>query len=298
MKIRVPATSANLGPGFDTLGMALQYYNHFMAAPAEAVSIAVSPATCVDISAMSLAPEENLLAQAYEAYFRFRSEPVIPATLTVEAHIPLSRGMGSSSTAIVAGLYLADLMHPEPLGKEAILPWSVALEGHPDNVVPAMMGGVRCCLSHGESILLEWPEQWGILLVIPPTPLSTHQAREIMPPHYTTADTVETLRGMAAWIHGLSTRDAALFGYALQADRIHQPARGSLIPEFQVLQDLLTPAQAIGCVISGSGSTLAVYTPTLEDCQTLKATLSSPESPLAHCKIITVKPDTAGATIQ
>jgi homoserine kinase len=296
MRIRVPATSANLGPGFDAFGMALQFYNHFEAHPAEAMAVTLAPGTCVETGDMSLDPGENLLAKAYTAYFGFRGVPLIAAALAIEAHIPLSRGMGSSSTAIVGGLMLADLMHPEPLGRDALLPWAIALEGHPDNVVPALLGGVRCCFDDGPAFTLAWPEDWGILLVIPPTPLSTHEARAIMPQHYSAADAVETLRGAAAWAYALSQKDSALFARAITCDRLHEPARGKLIPEYPVLKVLLQQTDAMGCVISGSGSTLAIYTsdPTVQEA--VKTRLKN-EAQLAHCRIISVKPDTTGTIL-
>jgi homoserine kinase len=296
-RIRVPATSANLGPGFDTLGMALQFYNHFEATLAETLTVRLSPNTCVEVDGLSLDPQENLLAQAYQAYFKFRGDTLIPVELVIEAHVPLSRGLGSSSSAIVAGLFLADSLHPEPLGRDALVPWAVELEGHPDNVVPAMLGGVRCCLADGTNIAMTWPEAWGIGLVIPPTPQSTHAAREIMPPHYTQQEAVQTVRGIAVWIYALFHRDPSLFRKALASDALHEPARGQLIPEFSRLKSLLADTDALGCVISGSGSTLAVYTPSPEVHQDIMAKLKAPESGLSHCRIITAQPDNDGVTV-
>jgi homoserine kinase len=296
VRIRVPATSANLGPGFDTLGMALQFYNHFEASPAETLSVKLLPATCVDIEGLSLVPENNLFSQAYQAYFRFRGTPLIPAALAIEGHIPLSRGLGSSSTAIIAGLFLADLMSGAPLGKAALIPWAVELEGHPDNVVPALMGQVWCCMAdHTHSFSLRWPESWGIILVIPPSPLSTHEARQSLPPNYPLEDTLKTVRGIAAWIHAIEHQDTVLFRYALSSDRLHQPYRGRLIPEYPILKGMLESTDVMGAVISGSGSTLAVFTPTSDNQQKTLAMLKAPDSPLAQCKIITVQPDSQGA---
>lgn len=297
MRIRVPATSANLGPGFDTLGMALRLYNYFEATPAEKLALEGSPSSSVDISDMPLTPRDNLLGKAYEAYFRFRGCPVISADLVIEAHIPLSRGLGSSSTAIVAGLFLADAMHPEPLGKEALIPWAVELEGHPDNVTPAVLGGIRCCLSNGTSFPLPWPEPWGIILVVPPERLNTRRARDILPKQYPLSAPVENIRGMAAWIQAVQQQDADRFGYALGSDTLHQPARGSIIPEFPILKTLIEPTEAMGCVISGSGSTLAVYTPDYQTQKAVLALLEEPGGKLSHCEIIPTRVDRNGVTL-
>lgn len=294
VRIRVPATSANLGPGFDSLGMALAFYNHFEATPSRSLHVEVLPATCVDVDGLSLDPKENLLAQAYQAYFTHRNTAIITAKLGIEAHVPLSRGLGSSSSAIVAGLVLANALHPDPLPKEALLPLAVALEGHPDNVAPALLGGVLCCVESGRVLCYDWPSDWGIWLVIPPTPLSTHAARAAMPATYTVTDVVQNIRAMAAWTRGIETADAALFNEALQADTIHQPARGELIPEFSVLQGVLAPLPVMGPIISGAGSTLAVYSPNIQTHRDMGEALRAAES-LAHCRILSVKPDTQGA---
>lgn len=297
MRIKVPATSANLGPGFDTLGMALQFYNHFEAHPSHGLTLRLSPSTCVDVAGLSLDPAESLLVKAYKAYYEYRDEPVMEADLVIEAHIPLSRGLGSSSTAVVAGLYLADCLHPEPLGKAALVSLASQLEGHPDNVVPAMLGGVRCCLSDGTDMTLAWPESWGILLVIPPSPLSTHQARSVMPTAYSQTEAVENIRGMAAWIYGLMKQDQSLFRYALASDTLHEPSRGRLIPEYPVLQEAVSQVDTLGSVISGSGSAMAVYTADDVSHKAVKEHLSRCEA-LSHCKIMSVKPDGEGARVQ
>lgn len=293
LRIRVPATSANLGPGFDTLGMALQFYNRFLVRPAPAMAVVCAEGTCVDTLGMSLDPAENLLAKTYQSYFELRGDPLIPAHLEIEAHIPFSRGLGSSSTAIVAGLYLADAMHPHPLGKEALIPWAVYLEGHPDNVVPAILGGVQCCLEHGPAFRLSWPVEWGILLVVPPNPVSTREARTIMPPHYSRDNAVSTMRGLAAWVYAVEHRNIRLFEKALAMDQLHEPARSQLIPEYAAVKKLIASTSAMGCVISGSGSTIAIFTPYPDAHRAVRLLVeTAPE--LSHCKIMSLRPDTTG----
>jgi homoserine kinase len=146
-------------------------------------------------------------------------------------------------------------------------------------------------------ISLTWPEGWGIILVIPPSPLSTEAARAVMPAHYSQAEVVANLRGMAAWIYAIEHQDPALFAYAMASDTVHQPARAQLIPEFSVLKETLAASDAIGCVISGSGSTLAVYTPNSASQQATLSLLKSSEG-LSHCTMIPVKPDITGVCEQ
>lgn len=296
IRVRVPATSANLGPGFDTLGMALKFYNYFEAQPSKNLAVKILESTCVDVTGLSLEPSNNLLVQAYTHYFETRNISLKPATLAIEAHVPLARGLGSSSTAIVAGLVLADEMSGDSLGKEALVSMATALEGHPDNVVPALLGGTHCCLSNGASMALVWPEPWKIILVIPPNPLETHKARQVMPGSYSCTEVVETLQGMAAWIYALEHQDETKFSYALRADRLHQPARGKLIPEFSLLQNLCKDLPTLGCVISGAGSTCAIFSPhEAGHKETLEALKVHPD--LKHCRVITVQPDEKGAQV-
>lgn len=295
VRVRVPATSANCGPGFDTLGLALSFYNHFDAQPAEAMSLVIAPGTCVDVSGVSLDPADNLLAQSYVAYFGFRQQPVIPAQLSIEAHIPLQRGLGSSSSAIVGGLMLANAMSADPLPTDALVPMAVELEGHPDNVVPALLGGVRCSFMDNQSALLPWPEAWSFLVVIPDTPVSTHEARKVLPSEYARADVIETVQGMAAWIHAVHTGESTWLRKALGMDRVHQPYRGRLIPPWAQLQSLVADRDGvIGCAISGSGSTMLVITETPEGIAPLKEYLT-PQ--LKGCRVLALGLNTQGAVL-
>lgn len=296
VRVRVPATSANLGPGFDTLGMALTFYNHFDALPADTLSVEVAEATCVDIRSMDLDPGRNLLAQAYCHFFEVLERPIIPAQLRIEAHIPLSRGLGSSSSAIVGGLFLANEMADRPCDEQALKQMAVALEGHPDNVVPALCGGVHCCITDDTSIRLTWPKDWGLVLLVPPYEVSTHQARGVMPGKYSTHEAVQGIRSMAAWMEGVRTTSPELMRYALATDPLHQPARRTLIPEFEQLSafvlDPLYQQHALGVVISGSGSTCLMVTPTPVDAQVMKEAL---KVRFEACKVMVLPPDETGA---
>ena len=294
-RVRVPATSANCGPGFDTLGLALTFYNHFDAQPADTMSLVIAPGTCVDVSGVSLDPADNLLAQSYVAYFTFRQQPVIPAQLCIEAHIPLQRGLGSSSSAIVGGLMLANAMSSHPLPITDLVPMAVELEGHPDNVVPALLGGVRCSFMDNQSILLPWPEAWSFLVVIPDTPVSTHEARKVLPSEYARADVIETVQGMAAWIHAVHTQEPQWMRKALGMDRVHQPYRGRLIPPWARLQELLAYREGvIGCAISGSGSTMLVIAESPEAIAPLKEYIT-PQ--LNGCRVLPLSLNTQGAVL-
>lgn len=296
-RIQVPATSANLGVGFDRLGIALQFYNYFEAKPSECLSVKINPANCVETFEMDLTPENNLLAQAYQAFFKHFSLPLVNAELTIEAHIPFSRGLGSSSTAIVAGVYLANLMSGSTKTKQQLLPLIIELEGHPDNVVPAMLGGLQDCTSNTEHHQLDWPKDWGLMFVIPPNPLSTKQARSVLPKTYPKEDLEKAKQNISQWLKAVKTSDLKLLKTVLMTDIIHEPYRKTLIPEYDIVARAIKNTPAIGVVISGAGSTLLVVTSSNESIAEVKIHLKNvPE--LAHCKIIHLQPDVEGTKLQ
>jgi homoserine kinase len=293
-RIRVPATSANLGPGFDTLGLAVPFYNYFEARAAKSLSVSVLPSTTVDLSHMPCDPERNLMARSYRRYFDAMGYRFIPAHLGIEAHIPTSRGLGSSSTAIVAGLFLANMMQGLPLTRRELLPMAVELEGHPDNVAPALLGGVCYCTSDSQEHAPEafggieklvWPEDWGLLFVIPPMPLSTKKARAVLPKSYSDADLDAHQQSVLEWVRALKAQDTTAFSKALCSDVMHEPYRKPLIPEWPVIEHTLAEEPILGVVLSGAGSTLLVMTPNSETTQRSLAKLeASPE--LAHCRFL------------
>jgi homoserine kinase len=257
--LTVPATSANLGPGFDSLGLAVGLYNRFTVAPAAADGVTFANTSSENTSDASTDPANSLFFHALDAYMQHRCpEQQRPKVhVSIEANIPLSRGLGSSSTVIVAGLHAASRLmgqHDTPL---QLLPLATQLEGHPDNVAPALLGGVQLCM-HGQPFALPWPAHWRVLFVVPQQPLSTHMARQVMPPHYPLGDVVTNLQACGLLVHALHTGDEAAMAMAL-TDRIHQPYRIPLIPGYDAINAIARQAGAIGTVISGAGSTVAVF---------------------------------------
>jgi homoserine kinase len=181
----------------------------------------------------------------------------------MEAHIPLARGMGSSSTVIVAGLLatiaLANVTQPPDL--ETLCQWAAALEGHPDNVVPALRGGAWLCDESTQGAVatyaLPWPAHWHLLLVIPDAPLATEAARAVMPGQVTLPDAVYNLRKTALLVWALCHGNPKAMAEALE-DRLHQPYRAPLMPWFLPLSNAARAAGAMGAFISGAGSTVAI----------------------------------------
>ncbi len=255
LTVRTPATTANLGPGFDSFGMALTLYNTFTFQEAETDQIIVHPESSVPLSDLKV--KDNLLFRALDTvYHHFRKErPAFHVTL--QAHIPMARGLGSSSTAIAAGLCAGNYWNDRILKPSQLVELGTLLEGHPDNIAPALLGGTLLC-DGTQSYPLPWPSQWKVLLAVPAHPLLTETARKAMPEHYVLSDAIFNLRKASLLTYSLLKEDAEAFRSALD-DRLHHPYRGNLIPEFAFLKQLAETAGALGVVISGAGSTLAIF---------------------------------------
>ncbi|HLH20934.1 MAG TPA: homoserine kinase [Chloroflexota bacterium] len=252
--VQVPATSANLGPGFDALGMALGLSNTVYVEPSAELSIEV-----VGEGAGELAPgPENLVYRALARVAERLGTRPPPVRLRCENGIPLARGLGSSSAAIVAGLLVGNRLHGDALNVPQLLDLAVEIEGHPDNVTPALLGGVRVCVA-GERgpvqavVRLERPLQ--AVLFVPDFPLSTAAARALLPASLPLGDAVYNLGRAALLVAALTSGDYALLREATR-DRLHQPARSALFPAMPAFFAAALQAGALGAFLSGAGPTL------------------------------------------
>jgi len=266
IRLRAPATIANLGPGFDTFGLAITLYNIFCIEPAETDAVILSPKTTATVKTdwLPSSPADNIFIKAMDRVFETVGQQRPPVAVDIEAHIPLTRGMGSSSSAVVAGLAAGNLLAGSPLDEEKLLEMAIAIEGHPDNVAPAMLGNVVMC--DGEaSYTFPWPAGWGIMVVIPAYHLLTSTARSVLPPNYSREDVVFNLRKASLLTWALTHADEDAFRRSLD-DKIHQPYRTALIREFEPVKEIalnttVNGQSAFGAVISGSGPTTAVFYP-------------------------------------
>lgn len=261
--VTVPATTANLGPGFDCIGAALSLYNQFtftrldVSPQLEAVRISVTGAEAQRVSTGA----DNLLYQAFVYLYQHLDQTPPPVQIEIKLNVPLARGLGSSATAIVAGLVGANQFIDSPLGSTEVMKLAIAMEGHPDNVVPALLGG--CCLAaSGGDVLKAWeicPIPWHSDLVpvvaIPDFELSTQQARSVLPPQISRTDAIFNMAHFGLLLRGLETGRGDWLHTALQ-DRIHQPYRKNLIPGYDAIYSAALTAGAYGMVISGAGPTL------------------------------------------
>ena len=261
-QVRVPATIANIGPGFDSFGLAVSLYNTFTFSPANKHAIEGDLP-----QGISKDPGENLIFKAMDYFFSRTGHLPCGIKVTIDAQIPLARGLGSSSSAIVAGLMAANLISGDPLSKQDLLQLATQLEGHPDNVAPALMGGLQLCdesASPGAGIgkinayTLPFPADWRIVVMIPDYTVLTEEARRVLPDKVSFNDAVFNMRKASLLTYALLNHDGKAFAASLE-DKMHQPYRGKLLKEWQSIRDMAAECGAFGAVISGSGPTMAVF---------------------------------------
>ena len=249
--VRVPASSANLGPGYDVLAAAVSLYLELEVE--ETGEFSLDPGG-LDVST----GRDNLIVRAFETL-----HPADGISFRLKSEIPLARGLGSSAAAIVAGLFAADHLFELALSKQEMLAKATALEGHPDNVAAAIYGGfVICGPGEGGSPSagrFDPPSGLEGIAVIPAEEVSTERAREAIPAEVPLADAVANVSAASRLVLGLQTADLDLLAAGL-LDRIHQPRRRELYPRSMDLVDGAGELGALGATISGAGPTVLVWT--------------------------------------
>jgi len=261
--VRVPASSANLGPGYDAMAAAMAL--HLELEVEETGEFSLDPGG-LDVST----GRDNLVVRAFESL-----HPADGIAFRLRSQIPLARGLGSSAAAIVAGLYAADHLFELALSKEEMLARATALEGHPDNVAAAIYGGFVVCGADADGAPLaarfDPPEGLEGLVVIPPEEVSTRLAREAIPAQIPLADAVANVSSAALLVLGLRSADLDLVAGGLR-DAIHQPRRRELYPRSMEIVDAAAELGALGATISGAGPTVLVWT-TWQDAGNVAAAL-------------------------
>lgn len=282
LRVSVPATSANLGPGFDTLGLAIDL---FLEVTAEAASsdefVYVGTHAEPGMAGSQPQPADNLVHAGFKTVFSHLGTEAPPVRMTVHNPIPLARGLGSSSAALVAGAALADAWAGSPLGRDGVFRLTAALEGHPDNVGPAVFGGFTVAAADDAGCFtaatLPVPATWSLLFGVPAFELPTSHARAALPTTYPVADTVLTASRTALWVAAVAL-DAPELLRTASLDVVHQPFRAALVPGLQRAIDDLRGAGAHAAFLSGAGPTLGAVTPpdTLAACRSVMADFVGP----------------------
>lgn len=248
--VEVPATAANVGVGFDCLGLALDLWARFSFETADELAIDGCPER--------FRGQDNLVWTSYVETCRRLHEEPLALHITIESPIPLSGGLGSSSTCVVAGIIAAQVLHSGAMDAARALDIACELEGHPDNVAPALLGGLVSSFMDGErtqSLRLYVADAIRMVAIAPPYEVRTADARKVMP-HEVPLETVVWQTGHAiAAVHALEVGNLELFARAAQ-DRLHEPYRAALIRDYEPLRRCALAAGAAAYLISGSGSTM------------------------------------------
>jgi homoserine kinase len=257
MKVRVPASSANLGPGFDALGMALSIYLECRFRTSDRLQIRVSGRDSASIPA----DERNLIWQTALDVGRDVGQTLPGVELEIDNAIPLGKGLGSSAAALTAGVVIADHLlglHWKPL---RILDEAARIEGHPDNVAACVLGSVvASAIDSGgaaRAVRLEFPARFGVAVVVPDFILPTVEARAVLPQMYSKQDAIFNIQRAALLMAALATGSTSAFPAALE-DRLHQPYREKLVPGLAEILKLRAPG-LLGCALSGAGPSVLIF---------------------------------------
>lgn len=295
VKVLVPATTANLGPGFDTLGMALEFMNTVEMAERESGLVIEVEGEGADTLPRD---SSNLVYRSAEKLFEavgFR-----PAGLWIKMNnqIPLARGLGSSSAAIIGGLVAANELSGRHLCGDAILALANEIEGHPDNITPAFIGGMTVsCLTGSKVnyIKTSFPAELKAVVAVPEFQLSTEEARRALPREVTLKDAVYNVSRASLLVAAVVTGQLDLLQVAME-DKLHQPYRSKLIPGLDKVFEAAKAAGAKGVVISGSGPSVIAFT--TGDGQSIgRAMAEAFGASGVKCRVINTAISRCGATI-
>ena len=269
VSVKTPATIANIGPGFDSFGLALPLYNIVT------VEETVLPGTGIEINIINEKNNENdlidiptdknnIVYKAIELLYNFIGQNPTELKITIKTQIPISRGLGSSASVIVGGLIAANELLGRPADEKVLLSIATEIEGHPDNITPAFVGGMTMASWEEDGSViyrkLPWNDEWKLMVCIPDYELNTEISRSVLPKEVPLIDAVYNLKRSAMFVEALYTKDEELLKMSLK-DKIHQPYRQKLVPGMTEIMDNLKHTNGvIGTVLCGAGpSVLIIY---------------------------------------
>ncbi|MDA1347271.1 MAG: homoserine kinase [Chloroflexi bacterium] len=253
LTVRVPATSANMGPGFDCLGLALDFWNEVR------VDLGGSGLQVTGEGEGSLSlGKHNLVHEGISLAFAEAGQPMPRIGVRCHNEIPLGRGLGSSSAAVVGGLVAGNELCGRPLSQDRLLELAAQTEGHPDNSAAALLGGCQIVVQDGDRLVtatVPVPEGLRAVLFIPDMPMPTEHARGLLPPIVDRSDAVFNTGRTALLVSAFFSGDLSKLRVATQ-DRLHQPARETIFPAMKNIIKSALDAGALGVFLSGAGSTV------------------------------------------
>jgi homoserine kinase len=256
LRLKLPATSANLGPGFDAAAVALDFYLEIEAWPSAEFSIAATGRDAVRCSHL----EDNLLLGIYRRLLAENDKPITPLALRMVNDIPLGMGCGSSAAGRLAAIALA--VHFGRLGwsSEQILEEASSLEGHPDNVAACWLGGFVTAACENRTVHVAQvapPAEWRAIVVLPQDPLATSKARAVLPGSYSSEDAIMNIQSASLLAMAFAQGRGDLLRIAMN-DRIHQPYRAPICPLLPRLLPLAGSHGILGAALSGAGPAVLV----------------------------------------
>ena len=254
VRVRVPASSANLGPGFDALGLALALHNEITAEETDRVTVHVDGEGAGHLPT----GEDNVVVRGLRLAYEAAGRPFCGCVVACRNGIPLARGLGSSAAAWVGGVLAGDALLGRPVDRAAVLALAARAEGHPDNVAAALYGGltVACWTAEGAvAVPLPVPDRLRWVVLIPEVTSATTEARALLPSLVPRDDAVFNLQRLALLLASLQIGRPETLRLALE-DRLHEPYRLALFPWMPGVAAAARQAGALGCVLSGAGPSL------------------------------------------
>ncbi|MDW0111389.1 homoserine kinase [Sporosarcina aquimarina] len=289
--VTVPATTANLGPGFDSIGMALSLYMTVDVEPSDKWSV------IYENEEMKNLPnnEDNLIVQTIGKVVRRAGRETIPCTLKVNSQIPLGKGLGSSAAAIAAGIEIADHVHELKMNAKEKMWFGVGIEGHSDNVTAAIAGGVTISFYDHTSLEVmpfDAPPIGGIVLV-PPVELKTDHSRGLLPHQLDHSKATEGSAASSLMAAALAKGEWSLVGRMMDRDIFHEPYRKKMFPDFDAVREASHAHGAYGMTLSGAGPSLFVAVHSGREEEAARVL----EEKFPYYKCIAVTPVAKGATV-
>ncbi len=291
--VKVPATSANMGPGFDCLGIALDIWN--------SVTVQVG-GRGFEISGHGEdelpRDESNLVWLSVARIFNETGLQMPPISLTCQNDIPTTRGLGSSSAAFVGGLVAGNELCGKPFDTDELLQMAADAEGHPDNVTPALLGGMRIAVAHDGRVVsapVQIPETLSAVLYVPDAPMPTKEARGLLQSHVPRSDAVFNMGRVALLVRAMASGDLRHLDIATD-DRLHQPARQTIFFPMKNIIRAALGAGALGAFLSGAGSTVLAFATEKEFTIGYEMADAAVKSGL-NGEVIITRPTTLGARV-
>ncbi|MEN3034117.1 MAG: homoserine kinase [Aquificaceae bacterium] len=288
--IKVPASTSNLGPCFDSLGIALNLKNTIKVLPSESLSVKIQ-GYGEDLPKDT----QNLVIKSYLLACESLGIEPRPMTWYLQNNIPISRGLGSSASAIVAGIVVAFHQLREPLDIKKALQIALKLEPHPDNVLPSLLGGMVVCAGDSVYHRLDPPQELYFIACIPEFEIKTEKARKVLPTSIPLKDAVFNIQRSSLLISSLLTRNFDLLKEATK-DMLHQPYRAPLVPGFYKILERAFGAGSLGVFLSGSGPTIMALSLSKPE-EIAKAMIEAFEQENIKARYLILKPSDKGAEV-